>query len=514
MQKGKTTATNEPNPMTSGRDDVNRDIVNATVPIGSRSTFNQCDNNIDANGVGANAPQGNESPLYQTTLNDGYNEQNQQNQQTSTTGMLEIDNGFNDLPIPLEFRYSEMNTPYDVTKRKQGTFRKGTIPSDSDKSARSPIAPAEENLIAANRLTPAQVSNQITHQAQVSFQVNRTREDNPDQNSFDIRLGLETNSRTRFYEVEATLVQSSTRSTGNGLFPEAFAQTQVTAATPVIDGVLVHDNVSYASDNDCDIISNEDNGLDLNPESEASPTTSCWKRNKWSLTTMGLVVIGALAGSIATVVGLNNSNNDSEPILLPFPIAPITPGQGPSPSESPAPSFSAFPYYPVNPSPSLRPNTSAYGSLQPAPSPSPSDDSVESFSTTPIPYDLSTRTPTTTHSYGQIITTLPTYYLKPDWERCADSNYCQSGCCSATLSEDSLLRCTPYSIIGGFRSDVCVTKYYVEAPNPLLDNWESCTASSSCSSGCCSSSYSDDGTLKCTYLEIEGGFRYDMCANN
>lgn len=441
-------------------------------------------------------------------------EQNQQNQQTSTTGMLEIDNGFNAIPIPLEFQYSEMNTPYDVTKRKQATFQKGTILSDSDTSTRRPIAAAEENLTAANRLTPARVSSQTTHQAQVSFQVNRTREDNPDLNSFDVRLGLETNSRTRFYEVEATLVQSSTRSTGNGLFPEAFAQTQVTAATPVIDGVLVHDNVSYASDNDCDVISNEDNGLDLNPESEASPTTSCWKRNKWSLAAVGLVVIGALAGSIATLVGLNNSNNDSEPPLSPFPVAPFTPGQGPSPSESPAPSFSVFPYYPVNSSPSLRPNTSAYGNLQPAPSPSPSDDSVESFSTTPFPYDLSTGITTTMHAYRQITTTLPTYYLKPDWELCADSDFCQSGCCSATISEDSLLRCTPYSLIRGFPSDVCVTKYYVEVPNPLLENWESCTASSSCSTGCCSSSLSDDGTLRCTDLGIEGGFRSDMCANN
>ncbi|KAL7470442.1 hypothetical protein ACHAXS_010675 [Conticribra weissflogii] len=466
MQEKKSTTIDEANLNASGQDDADDDIVSATFPIASGSNVNDYANNISARSAESNVPRGeresrveddDKSPLYHTPMNDGTHEQIQQNHPTMTKTMLEIDNGFNDnIPIPAEFRFSNMNAPNNVNKRKQGPS------SDADTRPRRSIAATGEILISNNRINPAQAPNRMIRQAQVSSQINQNQAGSSDQNSFDVRMGSETNSRTLFYEVEATLVQTSARSNGNRLFPEAFAQTQVTAATPVIEGVLMHDNDSFAIDNDSDIISNEDDSLDSNPNSEGSPTTSCWRKYKISLTVVGLVVIAGLAGSIATLVAVNNSNDGSEPVIVPLPIPPQTSGQGPSPSKTPTPTVAGFSspvYYSVTSSPSYRPTSSLFRPtrspfriFQPAgPSPVPSVDSVKMLRT-PNPYSFPTDIPTPPPVFDFFIPD----YLKPDWEQCTNSYYCQSGCCSSAFSDDSLLRCTPDSLIGVIQSYVCV----------------------------------------------------------
>lgn len=77
---------------------------------------------------------------------------------------------------------------------------------------------------------------------------------------------------------------------------------------------------------------------------------------------------------------------------------------------------------------------------------------------------------------------------KRDWELCSVSSECADGCCSAELSDDGALKCTP-----GGAPDKCVG-----GGGGGLGDWEACSSSGQCSNHCCSTEFSDDVNLKCT----------------
>ena len=100
--------------------------------------------------------------------------------------------------------------------------------------------------------------------------------------------------------------------------------------------------------------------------------------------------------------------------------------------------------------------------------------------------------------------------LLSDWSTCSSSSQCTAGCCSKMYS-GGILKCTPLG--SGFNPSAngCVSAPVaspVASPVGKLSDWSTCSLSTQCSAGCCSSMYSG-GILKCTPL----GSNFNPTAN-
>jgi hypothetical protein len=81
-----------------------------------------------------------------------------------------------------------------------------------------------------------------------------------------------------------------------------------------------------------------------------------------------------------------------------------------------------------------------------------------------------------------------------DWNFCSYSSECSSSCCSKEFSDDGRFKCTPR----GSSSQCANSLPPAQNPGSLKKDWDFCAGSNECDSGCCSSQYSNDGKLKCT----------------
>lgn len=84
----------------------------------------------------------------------------------------------------------------------------------------------------------------------------------------------------------------------------------------------------------------------------------------------------------------------------------------------------------------------------------------------------------------------------PEWRFCSASSQCSSNCCSTRWANDGRMKCHPTSAC----PNTSLTPNPPQTPNPPTGNspvWDFCSASNECSSGCCSQRWSNDGKMKC-----------------
>ena len=83
-----------------------------------------------------------------------------------------------------------------------------------------------------------------------------------------------------------------------------------------------------------------------------------------------------------------------------------------------------------------------------------------------------------------------------DWEPCSSSFECETGCCSGAYS-GGIVVCTPFdelSLLGGYQPNICVG----EPATP----WAQCLSSTECDSGCCIGHFTG-GRLKCVPIAAD-----------
>ncbi|KAL3765985.1 hypothetical protein ACHAWU_002700 [Discostella pseudostelligera] len=113
------------------------------------------------------------------------------------------------------------------------------------------------------------------------------------------------------------------------------------------------------------------------------------------------------------------------------------------------------------------------------------------------------------HQGKSIELTNPGDDLLGDGMACNSSQTCSNGCCSSYYSDDGVYTCTVVEG-GNLTNGICIdgSKTSEEGNNSttvdgLLGDGVACNSSQACSNGCCSSYNSDDGFYTCTV--VEGG---------
>ncbi len=215
-----------------------------------------------------------------------------------------------DAPIPLEIQNPLLKD--EESKKCEEVFlggRKRTMPLDHTASSTSRGKAASSNFHTASDTAISR--NQDFAQSQApsqnsSLQHYENEGINPPQNSLGRGSSQHTstlqnntpNSVAPFFAVEATLVENSVPN--NGHFPDPSAPMR---GTPVINAVIV-DSSRHA-------IGNDDENMSEKSSMDPDPTVSFWRRHRTFLVIgVLLVIIGALVGSIVSIVVVGNNGGE------------------------------------------------------------------------------------------------------------------------------------------------------------------------------------------------------------
>jgi len=269
-----------------------------------------------------------------------FGEATEKKQQTNWSLVEVIDDVI--APVPSEFQDLSVTKRQDFVKEKEIVEKTSKIAVGSISSAEneepsrqlsatsrhfpSISANTQNNDNAGNAdglaMTPPNQDRSEHRGIETQNQVeNDNYRNNPPQNTFGVASSPTDDQsiipHPNFYAVEATLVESSTRS--NDQFPEPSAPSR---ATPVIAATIVNDDNDTSGSDDDPFI--ERPRPDPDP---AAPLTPCWKKYQTPLLVGALIVISALIGSIVSIVLM--SNNGSDPTTIPPQV------QGTPPTSSP-----------------------------------------------------------------------------------------------------------------------------------------------------------------------------------